>query len=129
MNKLKQKEEESKSTEVKPKKEKTNFSFIDVINGNILTREGAIASLPFVFFLTFICLCYIGNGYYAEDTVRAINSIGSELKELKTEYIITKSELMFNSKQSQVAKALEEQGIKESVVPPKKIVIIEKTLQ
>jgi len=123
MNQLKQKEETVKQAVKKQKKGRYFRYFLDVLNGNFLTKDGAIASLPFVFFITFICLCYIGNGYYAEDTVRDINALGAELKELKTEYIITKTDLMFNSKQSQVAKALEYSGVKESVVPPKKIVV------
>ncbi len=124
MNQLKQKEAASKKEVLnKPKRGKYVRGFLDVLNGNFLTKDGAIASLPFVLFITFICLCYIGNGYYAEDTVRDINTLGAELKELKTEYIITKTDLMFNSKQSQVAKALEYSGVKESVVPPKKIVV------
>ena len=124
MNQFKKKETtQEEVARPKQSKGKVFSSFLDVFNGNFLTRDGAIASLPFVFFITFICLCYIGNGYYAEDTVRAINTVGAELKELKTEYIITKTDLMFNSKQSQVARALEIQGVKESVVPPKKIVV------
>ena len=124
MNQFKKKET-SKAEGVRPKanKGKAVAYVVDVFNGNFLTRDGAIASIPFVFFITFVCLCYIGNGYYAEDTVRAINTVGAELKELKTEYIITITDLMFNSKQSQVAKALELQGVRESVVPPKKIVV------
>ncbi len=124
MNQFKNKEtSKEEAPRVKVPKGKLVSSIMDVFNGNFLTRDGAIASLPFVLFITFICLCYIGNGYYAEDTVRAINTVGAELKELKTEYIITKTDLMFNSKQSQVARALETQGVKESVVPPKKIVV------
>jgi hypothetical protein len=128
MNQLKEqkKTEQEPKQKGNPKKNRIAKSFIDVINGSFLTRESAISSLPYIFFMAFICLCYIANGYYAEDSVRAINNIGSELKELKTEYIITKSDLMFNSKQSQVAKSLEEYGIKESVVPPLKIVVTKK---
>ena len=45
----------------------------------------------------------------------------NQLKELRSEYISTKSDLMFASKQSQVAKATEALGLKESIVPPFKI--------
>ena len=64
----------------------------------------------------------MANGYYAEQTVRKINKVTNELKELKSEYITSKSELMFISKQSEVAKLSVKLGIKESVTPPKKIV-------
>ena len=119
MNQFKEKEKETKK--IKPGK--VTKSFIDVINGNFLAKEGVVNSLPYIFFLTLIALCYIGNGYYAEDTVRDINNMNNQLKELRSEYLTTKSELMFKSKQSEVASALEPMGIKESVVPPKKIVL------
>jgi hypothetical protein len=111
--------------EAKPEKGKSKVgkSLLDVLNGNFLASENIIALLPYIFFLTFLALLYIANGYYAENKVREINSLGNELKELRSEYITTKSELMFRSKQSEVARSLSPYGIKESVVPPKKIVI------
>lgn len=98
-------------------------SLVDVLNGNFLTSDGMISLLPYIFFLSFLCLVYIANGYYAENKVREINNLGNELKELRSEYITTKSDLMFKSNQSEVARTLSPYGIKESVVPPKKIVI------
>ena len=55
------------------------------------------------------------------DFVREVNRLSNQLKELRSEYISTKSELMFTSKQSEVAKAVEFMGLKEPVVPPMKI--------
>ena len=68
---------------------------------------------------------YIANGYFAESAIRSIDRTGNQLKELRSEYITTKSDLMYESKQSQVAKALAEKelGLKESVLPPEKIVV------
>lgn len=95
----------------------------DILTGRILIRESVLKLMPFMLFLLFWAIIYISNGYYAEDTVRALNNINNELKELSSEYISTKSELMFRSKQSEVARALEPYGIKESVTPPKKIIV------
>ena len=78
--------------------------------------------MPFVLFLACIALLYITNGYYADDKIREVNKLSNNLKELRTEYIFTKSELMFASKQSEVARSAEKLGLKEPVVPP---VIIE----
>ncbi|MBL4655526.1 MAG: hypothetical protein JKY33_06870 [Bacteroidia bacterium] len=96
-------------------------SFVSVLNGNFLTRENAVQRLPFLFFLTLLMICYIANTHYAEKTVRETDKLNRQLKELSSEYITTKSDLMFKSKQSEVAKAVEQMGIKESIVPPKKI--------
>jgi hypothetical protein len=116
--------------EEKPKKGKikqrenviTKFIF-SLFNGTILTRQKVIRTLPFLFFLTMLAVIYITNSYYAEKTIRNIEKTKSELKELRTEHISVKSELMFKSKQSEVAVKLIQYGIKESVIPPIKIFI------
>ena len=98
-------------------------TFIGVLNGSFLTKENAVQRLPLLFFLTLLLICYIANTHYAEKTVREIDKLNRDLKELSSEYISTKSDLMFRSKQSEVAKSVEHMGIKESVVPPKKITV------
>jgi hypothetical protein len=80
-----------------------------------------LSHLPFILFLALTAIFYIANGYYADDKIREVNKLSNQLKELRSEYISTKSELMFASKQSEVAKSAEELGLKEPVVPPVKI--------
>ena len=114
-------EKTSKASSKKPNK--IARSFLNIFSGNFLSKDTVIHQLPFIIFLTAIGLGYIANGYYAEKSVREISHINTELKELKSEYITTKSELMFMSNQSEVARASAPLGIKESTVPPKKIVV------
>ena len=113
---------------VKPAGSKKPFgrSMVNVLNGDFLTREGFVEYLPYILFCTALTLVYIANGYYAEGSVRDINRTGNELKELRSEYITTTSDLMFQSKQSEVIKILnsKEVGLEETVTPPKKIVIV-----
>jgi len=92
-----------------------------VFSGTFLTNEKTLKHLPFIIFLTFVAILYIANGYYADDKIREVNKISNQLKELRSEYISTKSELMFASKQSEVAKSAEKLGLKQPVVPPTKI--------
>ena len=66
---------------------------------------------------------YIANSYYAERVIREIDKTKTELKEKRAEYISTKSMLMNNSRQSQVAGALESVNIKETTEPPKMIIV------
>lgn len=100
-------------------------NLIDIINGNFLTKEHSLKQAPFLFFLSLMALLYISNSYYAEKKIREINKVNNELKELRSEYITSKSKLMFITKQSEVAKAAEAMGlsIRESIVPPGKIII------
>ncbi len=93
-----------------------------ILDGTFLTRENFIRSIPFLFFLAFLAIIYIANTYYAEKTVKSIDRAKKELKELRYEHITVKSELMYLSKQSEVARRLAETGMKPSTVPPVKIV-------
>lgn len=85
-------------------------------------KENLGNTLPFIFFLGFLVMVYISNNYYAEKTMRKKDKIKNELKELRSEYIFEKSKLMFGSIQSVVSDSVARMGIKESVVPPKKII-------
>jgi hypothetical protein len=98
-------------------------SILNVISGSFLSKDITLKFLPFIFYLTFLAICYIANGYYAENKIRQLNKLTSELKELRSEFIITKSDLMFISKQSEVAKSALILGIKESKEPPIKIIL------
>lgn len=110
----------------KPVKEnKVVRSVANVVSGSFLSKETTLKNLPYIFFLSFLAVCYIAKGYYDDDQVRKLNRLTNEKKELKTQYIVVKDSLVIKSKQTEVAKALAEKatGIKESVVPPKKIVV------
>ena len=77
-----------------------------------------VKNIPFFLFLSALAIVYIYNGHYADNTVRNINKVNRELKELQFEYKTLKSEVMFRSKQSELAKSVETLGLKELVVPP-----------
>ncbi len=89
-----------------------------IFGGSFLSDDRAVQHVPFVLFLGCIAILYIANGYYADDKIREENKTKNEIKELRTQYISSKSDLMFESKQSQVAKAALPLGLKEPVVAP-----------
>lgn len=99
---------------------------LSVLDGSFLTRDNVLDNIPFLLFLFGIGIFYIGNSHYGEGVIISMEKMNTELKELKSEFISTRSELMFVSKQSEVAKAVAPLGIYESVVPPKKIVVKQK---
>lgn len=79
--------------------------------------------LPKILFVMVLGLIYIGNTHYAEKTVRKINQIQAEVEDIRADYITLKSDLMFASKQSEVARKVQSFGLKESLTPPFKVVI------
>jgi hypothetical protein len=108
------------------KKKKKVFSFMQLFG--VFERAQIVKLMPFILFLTFLIIVYIGNSYYAERSIRQIDKVKVELKERRAEFISTSSELMFRTKQSEVAKAIAPEGVKESVEPNKKIVVSKETL-
>jgi hypothetical protein len=99
-----------------------------VLSGEVLGSEALIQNLPFISFLVFLSLIYIGIGFTAEGSVRQINRDKAELKEMRSEYITIKSDLMYTTKQSELVKVLKAKGLalEESMRPPKKIEITKK---
>ena len=81
--------------------------------------------LPKIFFVLVLGLVYIGNTHYAEQTVRRINIIQVEVEDLRADYTTLKADLMFSSKQSEVARKVKAFGLKESLNPPYKVVVEE----
>ena len=77
-----------------------------------------VKNIPYFLFLSVLAVLYIYNGHYSDNTVKDINKTSKELKELQYEYKSLKSEVMFRSKQSEMAKAVEPLGLKELVQPP-----------
>jgi hypothetical protein len=99
------------------------FKIREFLDGTILVRENVLRQLPFVLFLTFLGIIYIGNRFHAERMVRKISEMKTEVGNLRSEEITITSELMNISRPSEVAAlvASKNMGLKESMVPPKKI--------
>jgi hypothetical protein len=93
------------------------------VSGRILISENTLKHMPFFFFLAFLGMLYIANGYYAQGKDRELDILNTQIKELNTQYQIAKAKLMYLSKESEVARASANMGLKESVTPPDKIVI------
>lgn len=102
---------------------KPGFKIRELLDGTILVRENVLRQLPFVLFLTFLGIIYIGNRFHAERMVRKISETKTEVGNLRSEEITITSELMNISRPSEVAAlvASKNMGLKESMVPPKKI--------
>jgi hypothetical protein len=131
MNRIKHQDENIPEPKM-PKAEKTGSSatrkFISAINVfSYFDRKSIIYFMPYVFFLTGCAVVYIANSYLAERTIRDIDKTERDIKELRSEFITGKSELMYRSKLSEVASAIESKGLKESTMAPKKILLRKST--
>ena len=123
-NSIRQMQEEVPEPPKKKRSSKSARKFLKIMHVfGIFNRNQVVKMMPFILFLTMLILFYIGNSYYAERTVREINKVKNDLKEKRAEFISTSSELMFRTKQSEVAKAIAPMEIKESTEPQKKIIV------
>ncbi|PYF73976.1 FtsL-like putative cell division protein [Pedobacter nutrimenti] len=89
----------------------------------VVTKEAATEMLPFLLFISFLCMLYIANSHMAVKNIRSIDKLNKEVKEQSWEYKSLKAELMFKSKLTEVARKVDTLGIKELTEPPKKIVV------
>jgi hypothetical protein len=79
--------------------------------------------LPKILFVVFLGLLYIGNTHYADKTTRAIEKAQSEVEDLRADFTTLKADVMFSSKQSEVARRVKSLGLEESLRPPFKVVV------
>ncbi|HXL56907.1 MAG TPA: FtsL-like putative cell division protein [Chitinophagaceae bacterium] len=89
--------------------------------------EWILKNLLFFLFLALLAVIYIANGHMADNTIRDINVIAKEVKELQYEYKSLKSEEMFKSRESQIVESAAPLGLKISNDPPMRLVIKEET--
>lgn len=89
----------------------------------LFQHEWVIRHLPFVFYLSCLALVYIANGHQAEKKIRTMNQLQKEVKTLHWKYLEAKSDVMFQSKYSEIARQVAPWGWKTSSRPPFVLVV------
>jgi len=83
-----------------------------------------LKNLVFFLFVAFLAVLYIANGHEADKTIRDLNIMAKEIRDLKYEYKTLKSEEIFKSREGQVVEAASALGLRLSVQPPVHITMI-----
>ncbi|MGV3704227.1 MAG: FtsL-like putative cell division protein [Arcticibacter sp.] len=121
-------EELEQEAEVKPQPKKAtlprNF-FTVLLTDGVISKEAASEMMPFIIFIAFLGMVYIGNRHFAEKNIRDIDKLSKEVKEMRWDYKTLKADLMLRSTQTEVAKKVDTLGLKEPVEPPKKLMVPE----
>ncbi len=81
------------------------------------------SNMSFVLFISVLGMIYIANARLAEKTMSDIKNAQTDLRELRWQYLTTKADLMYGSKEKEVAKLVEPIGLKELKAPPRKMYI------
>ncbi len=87
-----------------------------------LYNRWIVKNIPFYFFIAAIAIVYIANGHYADKTMRKISETEKNLKEMEYEFKTVKQEVIFRSKESELAKAVAPLGLKPLMAPPLRII-------
>lgn len=104
---MKEEEKQHESTGLPKPDWKKNFNQKWIVN-----------NIPFFLFLTVLAVLYIYNGHHADKLMKKITVSEKNIKELEYEYKTIKAEVIYRSKASELVKAVEPLGLKESKLPP-----------
>ncbi len=93
-----------------------------LMNSLNMTAFYLFNNIHFIFYLAFLGVIYIANSHHAVQTIKEIKELQSELKEISWESNSKKSDLMYQSMESNVSHKVHHLGLKELKTTPKKII-------
>lgn len=88
-----------------------------------IVADYILHNLPFVLWIALVASLYITNVHVAETTIRDIERLQDDVKEMRWEYLSLKSALMYDTKQSEVARRVEDLGLEGTNIQPRRIVV------
>ncbi|PVH24029.1 MULTISPECIES: FtsL-like putative cell division protein [Sphingobacterium] len=118
--------QEEMSDELEEKVEETQNFIRTIFSSNPLSTYSVTKNLPFIAFIALLGLLYISNRHLAENTVRRIDRLGKDVKELGWDYKSLHAELMKLTTQTEIAKRADTLGLTERTEPPIKIELVKK---
>jgi hypothetical protein len=95
------------------------------LKARFLLDEDAIKNWRFIVFIIGLAIVMIANTQRYEQKVFRIAELTNEVKELRSEFVDRRSELMKLKMESTVAKQMEARLILPSTVPPIKIKVVQ----
>lgn len=117
----KQEKKRVKKTAAAPGKMKRQSLLVQVLNGEILTRDFVLNNLTFIFFVLFLLMLMVAKGYYGKQLQKDINDLQTEVDATTAEYIENKAKLEESTTRYRLVQALEKRGLKEMTDPAKVI--------
>jgi hypothetical protein len=95
-----------------------------ILKARFLINEDATKNWRFIVFLILLAIIMIANTQRYEQKVFKIIALTSEVKELRSEFVDRRSELMKLKMESTVSQKMEAKSIFPSSVPPQKIKVV-----
>ncbi len=97
--------------------------------GVLFNYRWMVRNIYFFLFLAALAMVYIANGHMSDNRIRRINDTGKRLKDLQYEYKALKSEMMFKSRESEMAKAAKPLGLTMDSIAPYRVKLISRKVK
>jgi hypothetical protein len=115
-------EREQKAKKTKRKvSNRSKGAFVQVLNGDFLTKEFVLNNLSFIFYIIFLLLLLVGKGYYGKQLAKDADKAQDELNELSADYLEVKAKLEEETRRQVLIEKLGSEGLIETVNPTKVI--------
>ena len=92
-----------------------------ILKARFLINDDAVKNWRFIVFIILLAILMIANTQRYEQKVFEIAKLNNEVKELRSEFVDRRSELMKLKMESTVARKMEAKQIFPSTIPPVKI--------
>lgn len=116
---------ENKTSSKKSTGKKPN-AFMQILNGEFLTKEFFLSNLGYIFFIMGLLLVIVSKGYYGKQLIDETNNTQRELDQKAAEYIEAKSRLEFVTRRYKLVEKLKSRDLQESQ-NTKKVIRLKKT--
>jgi len=93
----------------------------DILKARFLISDDAVKNWRFIVFIIILAIVMIANTQRYEQKVFEIAKLSNEVKELRSEFVDRRSELMKLKMESTISNKMQEKEIYPSTVPPVKI--------
>ncbi|HHC78710.1 MAG TPA: S-adenosyl-methyltransferase [Flavobacteriia bacterium] len=97
----------------------------NVLKGKFLVDEGAAKNWGMLIFLASLALIMIGSSHSIDKKVQKIAVLNKEMRELRSAFVATRSDLMKLKMESTIIRKLETKGLYIAENPPQKIIVKE----
>ncbi|MCC8153812.1 MAG: hypothetical protein LIP01_06090 [Tannerellaceae bacterium] len=87
------------------------LSFLYILGGGVLKEDFVVRHTKMIVLVVFLAFFFIGNRYTCMQRVKEIDRLEQKLKDVCFEHLSISAELTGNSRQSQIERLVEQQGL------------------
>lgn len=102
---------------------KVKKNIYQVLRGGFLINEGAFKNWRLILFIVGLLLIMISSAHSSDKKVIKISELNKQQRELRAQYIDTKTRLMRMKMESNIREKAKKMGLKPAKTPPKKITV------